>query len=107
MTSDQGTPSSAEGIEGRIIDFIERELLDGEATVGRQDNLLSGEFFDSIGVLRLATFIEEEFQITIQPVDYIVENFENVALLASYVVRSVSESGASADGYGEQGFDGG
>ena len=106
MASSPENPSSSQEVEGRIIDFIERELLDGDETVDREDNLLSGEFFDSIGVLRLATFIEEEFQITIQPTDYVVENFESVALLAGYVARAGGESRASADGSGDQGRDG-
>ncbi len=37
--------------------------------VNRDDDLLSGDILDSIGVLRLAAFVEEEFQINMQPAD--------------------------------------
>lgn len=75
-------------VESRITAFLTRELLSPEATVTRDDDLLSGELLDSIGVLRLATFVEEEFQIKIQPADLIIENFQNVAVLAEFVRRA-------------------
>jgi acyl carrier protein len=68
--------------------FLTRELLSPEATVTREDDLLSGELLDSIAVLRLATFVEEEFQIKIQPADLVIENFQNVAVLAEFVLRA-------------------
>ena len=81
-------------IEGRIIAFIERELMSPGETVTRDDDLLSGEVFDSIGVLRLAAFVEEEFQLDMQPADFVVENFQNVAVLAEYVGRTAAQTGA-------------
>ena len=81
-------------IEGRIIDFIERELMSPGDTVTRDDDLLSGEVFDSIGVLRLAAFVEEEFQLDMQPADFVVENFQNVAVLAEYVRQTATQTGA-------------
>ena len=85
-------------IEDRIIAFIERELMSPGDSVTRDDDLLSGEVFDSIGVLRLAAFVEEEFQLDMQPADFVVENFQNVAVLAEYVSRTAAQSGApSAD----------
>jgi acyl carrier protein len=43
---------------------------------------------DSVAVLRLATFVGEEFQFEIQPADFVIENFQNVAVLAQYVRRA-------------------
>ena len=76
------------GIEGRIFDFMQRELLSPELTVDRDDELLSGGVLDSIAVLRLATFVEEEFRFKMQPSDFVVENFQTVAVLADYVRRT-------------------
>jgi len=75
-------------IEGRIFDFMQRELLSPEVSVDRDDELLSGGVLDSIAVLRLATFVEEEFRFKMQPSDYVVENFQTVAVLAAYVRRT-------------------
>ena len=95
MGIDEKSAEDALEIEGRIIAFIEHELLSRGETVTREDDLLSGEIFDSIGVLRLAAFVGEDFQIDMQPADFVVENFQNVAVLAEYVQRSVRKPGAS------------
>ena len=67
---------------------MRRELLSPEVTVDRDDELLSGGVLDSIAVLRLATFVEEEFRFKMQPSDFVVENFQTVAVLAAYVRRA-------------------
>jgi acyl carrier protein len=93
MTSDaRSTPATAE-IEHRVLAFLQRELLEPGVTVGRDADLLSGEVIDSIGVLRLAAFVGEEFQIAIQPSDFVVENFRSVAVLAGYIGRALAARG--------------
>ena len=34
---------------------------------------------------KLATFVEEEFRFKIQPADFVIENFQTVAQMVSYV----------------------
>ncbi len=75
-------------IENRIIAFIQNELLGTDATVDRTDDLLSGDLLDSIGVLRLSVFVEDEFQLKVQPADYVIENFQNAAVIADFVRRT-------------------
>ena len=74
-------------IEARLTRFIEEELLGPGATVDRQDSLLSGELLDSVAVLRLAAFVEQELRLPMRPADFVVDNFRNVAVLAEYVLR--------------------
>ncbi len=88
MASDTTSRDETREIESRIITFIQRELLSLEATVDREDDLLSGELLDSIAILRLSVFVEEEFQLNIQPADYVIENFQNVAVIAEFVRRT-------------------
>jgi acyl carrier protein len=92
MTTGRARPSAAD-IERRVIEFIERELLGPGASVGRDDDLLSGELLDSMGVLRLAAFVGEAFGIDLQPSDFVVENFRTVAVIAGYVARSLERGG--------------
>jgi acyl carrier protein len=92
MTPEGRPHLQAREIESRIIGFIERELMDPGETINRNDDLLSGEFFDSIGVLRLATFVEEDFRIDMQPSDFVIENFQTVDALAKFILRTVSGS---------------
>jgi acyl carrier protein len=90
MGTDCPQELTAEQVEGRVISFIETELLSPGEAISRDDDLLSGEMFDSIGVLRLAAFVEEHFQIDMQPSDFVIENFQNVAVLAQYILRGDS-----------------
>ena len=68
-----------------ILEFIRRELLAPGDSIELQDDLLSGELLDSLGVLQLSTFVEEHFRIRIQPTDFVVENFQNVEVLRGIV----------------------
>lgn len=94
MTADELTtgPDTRE-IETRLISFIQRELLGPGSEVGRHDDLLSGELLDSVAVLRLAAFVEEELRISMQPSDFVIENFQNVAVLAEYARRAIRREG--------------
>ena len=80
------TPEPSE-VEGRILAFLRDEVLGPEATVGRDDELLETGLLDSMAALRLATFVEEEFRFKMQPSDFVVENFQTVAALATLVNR--------------------
>jgi acyl carrier protein len=97
MTADASmstdTPRSSEKldaqqVEGRIVAFIEGELLPPGSTIQRDDDLLSGEIIDSLGALRLADFVQEEFRFQLDPTEFVVENFQNVAVLTDFVCRT-------------------
>ena len=85
MTDATTRPETAE-IERRILEFVHQELVPG-VEVGRDDDLLS-DLLDSVSVLRLATFVDEAFDIVTRPADFLIENFETVAALADYVRRA-------------------
>lgn len=78
-------------IETRILAFVHDELLAPGQTAERDDDLLS-DLLDSMAVLRLANFVDEEFGLTTRPQDFVVENFESAATIARYVERSRSAS---------------
>ena len=92
MASESAPPMEAPEIEARLTRFIEKELLSPGATVDRQDDLLSGELLDSVAVLRLAAFVEQELRVPMRPADFVVDNFRNVAVLAEYVLREGSRA---------------
>ena len=94
MANDTRPGPEASDIEPRLLAFLQRELLEPGVTIGRDDDLLSGEVIDSIGVLRLAAFVGEEFRIVVQPADFVVENFRNIAVLSGYVGRALAAQGA-------------
>ena len=90
MATDGGAGFSAQEVESRILAFVRQELLGPETSVDRYDELLSDGTLDSVAVLRLVDFLEKEFRLKIQPSDFLIENFKNVAVLADYVRRSSS-----------------
>jgi acyl carrier protein len=81
-------------IEAAILDFIHQELVSADVTVNVEDDLLTGELLDSLAILRLATHVDEAFEIGMQPSDFIIENFQNVATLTRFVLRSRGDAGA-------------
>ena len=92
---DRPDPGPAD-VEGRILAFLRDEVLDPNVTVGRDDELLETGLLDSMAALRLATFVEEEFRFKMQPSDFVVENFQTVAALATLVNRRARDGrGAS------------
>ena len=46
------------------------------------------QVLDSFALVRLTAFAEEEFEIKIPPSDFVVENFQTVAILAEYILRA-------------------
>lgn len=93
MGNDERTGMEAREVERRVMDYLLRELLSPDVTLDRDQDLLSGGAIDSMGVLRLATFVGEEFRIEIQPADFVIENFRSVAAVADYVGRARSGTG--------------
>ena len=93
MEVDNRPGREAHEIEGRIIAFMQRELLSPDVTISRDQELLSGGVLDSMAVLRLAAFVEEEFQFKIQPSDFVIENFQTLEALTEYVQRAASHAG--------------
>ncbi len=75
-------------IEQRLLAFLHDEILPPDLQVGRDEDLLSGEILDSLAVVRLQGFVEEEFDLQVPPSDFVVENFQSIAILADYVVRT-------------------
>ena len=96
MSDNTGMPTE-QHIEARILEFLERHLLDPDVEIQRDDDLLSGELLDSIGALRLAAFLEKEFEIDMQSTGFVVENFQSVAVLAAYVLRAANPADRGSD----------
>lgn len=74
-------------IVATLIKFIEDEFAyDQEVPkVAPDQRLLDSGLVDSVGVLRLAAFIEEKFGFLIQDEDLVPENFETADAIAAFV----------------------
>ena len=70
-----------------LITYISKELISGsqEITITPNEDLLGGGLIDSLGMMRLLTFIESEFNIEIPPEDMVIENFMTVDCIVAYL----------------------
>lgn len=74
------------GLADELTDMICNEITFGEPVEPETDLLLTG-LVDSIGVVRIVTWLEDHLEIEIDPVDVVLENFQTVALMVDYVQR--------------------
>lgn len=77
--------------------YISDELLDEEAPVEDDENLLADGMVDSLGMVRLVAFIEESCGIRVPPEDFIIENFRTIETLDTYLCREVDHQDATAN----------
>ena len=72
-----------------IIQYISQKLLSGRADIELypEDDLLGGGLVDSLGMMNLIAFVENEFEITIPPEDLTIENFMTVESIGNYVTE--------------------
>jgi len=69
-----------------LIEMIREEITFGEPVEADTDLLLTG-LVDSIGVVRIVTWIEDQLDIEIDPVDIVIENFQTVSLMVDFTRR--------------------
>ncbi|MCA9050516.1 MAG: acyl carrier protein [Planctomycetaceae bacterium] len=80
-------------MEQRLLTFISNEFSPDEQSLAADDDLLTSGLIDSLGVMRLVSFIESEFSVTVPPQDVTLENFATVSSIARYVTNRVSGIG--------------
>jgi acyl carrier protein len=74
------------GLSAELVEMIRAEITFGEPVEPDTDLLLTG-LVDSIGVVRIVTWMEDHLDIEIDPVDVVLENFQTVALMVDYAQR--------------------
>jgi acyl carrier protein len=84
-------------IASRVRKFVNEEILRGEGTVIQADDdpLLEGAI-DSVGLLHLVAFIEEEFDIEIDDAEIVPDNFSTASDIEGLVRRLMEEKARTA-----------
>lgn len=74
-------------VNDRIRGFIIQELMHGEngAALADEESLLERGIVDSLGLLQILAFLEQEYHLTVQDGDIIPENFESVNAITGFV----------------------
>lgn len=72
-------------LKDRIKTFIAAELIGQPSLViGDDEDLLLTGLVDSLGIVRLIAYIEEDLGITIPPGEITIENFGTVSAMTAY-----------------------
>lgn len=78
-------------IETAIERFIINEITMGAQTkIEPNQSLLSSGILDSLALLRLIGFIEEQFGVTVEDDEVVPDNFETVNNLSTFLNRKMS-----------------
>ena len=69
-----------------LLNYVKEEFLHGRnREITAQDDLLESGIINSIGLLQLVSFVEENFGVDVPPEDVVYENFNSVAALSAYL----------------------
>lgn len=76
-------------IEAQIKDYIAKNLLFSDNGFPYADSVsfLDEGIVDSIGVMELVTFVEENFAVKVDDLDVTPDNFDSVSKMAAYIRR--------------------
>ncbi len=74
-------------MENILLKFVNEQLpIDREdQQISAQDDLLGGSILDSLGMMKLILYIENEFDIKVPPEDMTIENFINIETICGYI----------------------
>ncbi len=78
-----------------IINFIVEDIARGQDIdeLKPEDDLLESSLIDSLGIMRLITFIEQEFGYSVPPGDIVIEHFMTVNAIIDYLTPKLSKNG--------------
>ena len=71
-----------------LIDFVKNEVMRNKnAKLDENEDLLSAGILDSLAILQLVAYIEDQFGIKIPDEDVVFENFQSINALSSYLEK--------------------
>lgn len=73
----------------KVRDYIVENFLFGDASpLGDDDmSLLDGGIIDSVGVMELVAFLEQDFELSIEDDELVPENLDSVNNLCGFIAR--------------------
>lgn len=79
-------------IKNKVTKFIfDKFPLTQKKKIGEDSPLLESGVVDSIGILEIVTFIEQEFSVSVSDDDLTPENFGSIARIATLVESKTAE----------------
>jgi len=79
--------------EDTIIAYIWHVLYKEEGDVGLSatDNLIEGSPIDSMGVVQLVAFLEQQFQVSIRPGEVTLKNFKTASAMLALIEKKQAQ----------------
>jgi acyl carrier protein len=76
-----------------IHEFISRELLHDaqETPLNDDDQLIESGIIDSLGIMTMLSFLEEEFSLQLPNEDLVPENFASISTIVALVERRMNK----------------
>ena len=74
-------------IKNRLHQYIVKETMIDSNQIKDETLLFEEGIFDSIGLLLLIEFIKEEFQVTTEDDELLIENFESINSMMSFIIN--------------------
>jgi len=83
--TDQPQLEIDDAFAGRLIDLIRDDVAGTDDPVETETDLLLTGLVDSLGVVVIVDWIEQELGIEIDPGDVVLEHFQTVGLMLAYL----------------------
>jgi len=86
-------------LEAVINDYISRELVQDASLLPLEDTtlLLETGILDSLSLLRLVIFVQDEFGIVVDDLDLVPEHFASVDAICSYLRSQIAGKAGRAN----------
>lgn len=68
-----------------LVEMIRTEINPAADDLGPDTDLLLTGYVDSLGVVRIVNWIEDELDVEVDPIDVTLENFQTVTAMVTYI----------------------
>lgn len=79
----------ADKIAQQVYDFLIDDIIEDVEDLDFNSNLLTEMDVDSVGMLRVVNFLENEYDITISPIYFTIENFQHITAISVFVATLI------------------
>ena len=81
-----------QAISSSVENYIVEELIVGDKNqkLDYDQSLVNSGVIDSLAILRLITFLEENFDITVEDEEVVPENFDTINIITEFVANKKS-----------------
>ena len=76
-------------ITNQLREYIQKEIAKGRELTD-DESLLDGGILDSLAIVKLVAYIEDEFDVEVPDSDFDPDNFESISAIAKLIERARS-----------------